>query len=114
MTTEHPDPGPHGPGSVTLALQLVLATAAPDRVLLDCALVEEVTLSPSWRIPAGALLTLSIEHGLDGVAEWPEHPAAALFERWCESGAVVHASVSWWSRCLVLRHDSEELLLAVC
>jgi hypothetical protein len=97
-----------------LALQVVLATAEPDRVVLDCVLVDEVRLGRSCRIPAGAVFALAIEHDPGSAVQWAEHPAALLLDRWCESGAVVHAWVSWWSSCLVLRHEREELLLAVC
>lgn len=102
-----------------LALQVVLATAEPDRVVLDCVLVDEVRLGPTCRIPAGAVFTLAIEREHDSRdhdhrVQRAEHRAALLLERWCESGAVVHAWVSWWSSWLVLRHEREELMLAVC
>lgn len=113
MTPDLSHPAPDDAGSVLLAVQLLMATVHRDRVVLDCALVQEVRLGASRRIPAGVVFTLSIEHR-GGDVGWSEHHAVRLLERWCESGAVVRVAVSWWSSCVVLRHDSDELLLAVC
>lgn len=112
MTPDRSDPALDDADTVLLAVQLVMATVHRDRVVLDCALVQEVRLGVDRRVPAGAVFTLSIEHGTE--AERPEPPAVGLLERWCESGAVVHVEVSGWSSCVVLRHDSDVLLLAVC
>jgi CxxC motif-containing protein (DUF1111 family) len=108
-----PEPGTP---DLTLAVQVLFATPTEHGVVLDCTVAEDVTINDSTHIASGSPFSLLIDHdGGDGLDDGGAagHAALALLERWCSDGVVVEATSSANSRCLVLHHDRDRLVLEV-
>ena len=108
-----PDPGAP---ELTVAVQVLFATSTEQGVVLDCTVAEDVVTNDSTHIPSGSPFSLVIDHDGAGGREdggATGHAALALLERWCSDGVVVEATSSAHSRCLVLRHDRDRLVLEV-
>ncbi len=108
-----PDPGAP---ELTVAVQVLFATATDHGVVLDCTVAEDVVTNDSTHIPSGSPFSLLIDH--DGAGGHEDggatgRAAMALLERWCSDGVVVEATTSAHSRCLELRHDRDRLVLEV-
>lgn len=101
---------------LTVAVQVLFAAATDQGVVLDCTVAEDVVTSDSTHIPSGSPFSLLIDHdGADGREDGGAtgRAAMALLERWCSDGVVVEATTSSHSRCLVLRHERDRLVLEV-
>lgn len=105
-----------GGSRLTVAVQVLFASSTEEGVVLDCTVAEEVTTSDSVRIPSGSPFSLMIDHdarrGTDDDGATSD-AAMVLLERWCSDGVIVQATTSSDSRCLVLRHEQDRLVLEV-
>lgn len=103
-----------GSFELTVPVQVLFASDTADGVVLDCTVAEDVMTSDSVRIPSGSPFSLMIDHEGRRDGEGPSsHAAMVLLERWCSDGVIVQATTSSDSRCLVLRHQQDRLVLEV-
>ena len=112
------------PWEMTVPVQVLFASATSDGVVLDCTTAEEVVTGSSLRIPSGSPFSLLIDSTVDSAddsADGPgpirqdrgPDPALVLLERWCSAGVIVEATTSSTSKCLVLSHDEDRVVLEI-
>jgi hypothetical protein len=105
------------PWELTVPVQVLFASSTSDGVVLDCTVAEEVVTSSSLRIPSGSPFSLLIDSAADGPdPAGPDRgpdPALVLLERWCSAGVIVEATTSSTSKCLVLSHDEDRVVLEI-
>lgn len=104
------------PWELTVPVQVLFASATSDGVVLDCTVAEEVVTGSSLRIPSGSPFSLLIDsaHGPGSIGpDRGPDPALVLLERWCSAGVIVEATTSSTSKCLVLSHDEDRVVLEI-
>ena len=108
------------PWELTVPVQVLFASPTSDGVVLDCTVAEEVVTGSSLRIPSGSPFSLLIDSAVNsahgpgpiGQDRGPD-PALVLLERWCSAGVIVEATTSSTSKCLVLSHDEDRVVLEI-
>lgn len=97
------------PWEITIAVEVLFASRTDTGVLIDCALAQEMWVSGTPPIPAGAPFALHL--GVQGSNAADE--ALAVLRQWSDAGALVQATTSSTDPQLVLRHHADELVLIV-
>jgi len=95
---------------LTVPVQMVFASVTPDGVVLDCMVATDVVAPGGVRIPDGVPFSLLIDargagRGSDRVMPMLQH--------WCSEDVVVDAVTFADNRTVLLRHDSDELVLEI-